>query len=175
VSTAVLSWINYKWIPLKIQSVDARVFDRYRLKDYADCLWRNGLRLPGCCAFVDGTFHKTYRPGADEYNGLLHRAFYSGDKKTHGLVFEMILFPDGMVGRAFGPVAGRRHDLFLAKVSRRLHLSPTAPFKDSASSAIKHTLDLAQTSCTLFLILMRAPSRPSGMSTLRDTVLRSST
>ena len=41
-----LSWINYKWITLKIQSVDARVFDHYRLWDYADCLWRNGLRLP---------------------------------------------------------------------------------------------------------------------------------
>ena len=41
-----LSWINYEWITLKIQSVDARVFDHYRLWDYADCLWRNGLRLP---------------------------------------------------------------------------------------------------------------------------------
>jgi len=38
VSTAVLTWISYKWISLKIQSEDARVFDRYRLKDYADCL-----------------------------------------------------------------------------------------------------------------------------------------
>ena len=84
-----------------------------------DCVF-----LPGCCAFVDGTFHKTYRPGAEGYNGLLQRAFYSGDKKAHahGLVFEMILFPDGMVGRALGPVAGRRHDLFLAKVSRLLAL-----------------------------------------------------
>jgi len=53
--------------------METRVFDRYRLKDYADCLWRNGLRLPGCCGFVDGTFHKTYRPGADGYNGLLQR------------------------------------------------------------------------------------------------------
>ena len=34
----------------------------------------------------------------------------------------MILFPDGMVGRAFGPVAGRRHDLYLARASRLLEL-----------------------------------------------------
>lgn len=33
-----------------------------------------------------------------------------------------ILFPDGMVGRAFGPVAGRHHNLYLAKVSRLLAL-----------------------------------------------------
>jgi len=34
----------------------------------------------------------------------------------------MITFPDGMVGRAFGPVAGRHHDLFLARISGLLAL-----------------------------------------------------
>ena len=59
----------------------------------------------------------------------MQQAFYSGDKKAHGFVFEMITFPDGMVGRAFGPVAGRHHDLFLARISGLLALITHGAFR----------------------------------------------
>jgi hypothetical protein len=69
-----------------------------------------------------GTFHATCRPSRDGYKGVTQRAFYSGAKKDHGLVFEMITFPDGIIGRAFGPVAGRHHDGYLARKSALLDL-----------------------------------------------------
>ena len=122
VFNSVLDFVSTQWVPLKIQSLDTRVFNRWRLQDYADKLWDCGLKLPGIVGFVDGTFHSIYRPGRDGYAGILQQCFYSGDKKGHGLVFEMITFPDGMVGRAFGPVSGRHHDHYLARRSRLLHL-----------------------------------------------------
>jgi hypothetical protein len=117
VFNAVLSFLAATWIPLKIHRLDQRVFHRWRLQDYTDCLFRHGFCCPGVCGFVDGTFHPICRPGRDGYNGLLQSLFYSGAKKCHGIVFELITFPDGMIGRSFGPFPGRHHDLFVAAQS----------------------------------------------------------
>ena len=87
----------------------------------------------------------------------------------------MILFPDGMVGRAFGPVAGRRHDLFLAKVSRLLALITHGALQGFRLFGDKAYIGFGANILHPVLTLMRAPSRLSGMSTLRDTALRSST
>jgi hypothetical protein len=54
VFNAVVQWIVVKWVPLKIQTLDTRVFNRWRLQDYANCLWRAGLLIPGIVGFVDG-------------------------------------------------------------------------------------------------------------------------
>jgi hypothetical protein len=94
----------------------------FGLRDYADCWVERGLGLPGVCGFVDGTFHSMNRPGRDGFNGNLQRLSYRRAKKGNGLVFEIISFPDGMIGRAFGPVSGRYHDLYLALKSGLLTL-----------------------------------------------------
>jgi len=130
VFNSVLSFINVRWVPIKVQSLDSGVFNRFRLQDYADCLFRNGLRIPDLVGFVDGTFHEIYRPGRDGYDGLLQRLFYSGAKKAHGLLFEMITFPDGMIGRAFGPISGRHHDSYAAQKSRLLALLTTGALRN---------------------------------------------
>ena len=74
--------------------------------------------VPGCVGFVDGTFHGINRPGRDGYNGLLQRLFYNGAHKLHGIIFEIITFPDGLIGHAYGPVSGRHYDLYLARKSK---------------------------------------------------------
>ena len=122
VFNSFVTFLDARWIPIKIQSLDPRVFDRFRLQDYADCLWRAGFPCPGVVGFIDGTFHSIYLPGRDGYNGDLQRLFYSGAKKNHGLNFEIICFPDGLIGRAFGPVAGRHHDAYLAHCSAVVQL-----------------------------------------------------
>ena len=46
-------------------------------------------------------------------------ALEQGNTKTwHGVKFQSIILPDGMVAQMFGPVEGRRHDVFLLSQSR---------------------------------------------------------
>ena len=65
VFNAVVTFIAAVWVSIKIQRLDERVFNRFRLQDYAKCLWRNGLYIPHVVGFVDGTFHSICRPGGD--------------------------------------------------------------------------------------------------------------
>ena len=48
----------------------------------------------------------------------IQRACYSGHKRHHGIKFQSIVVPDGTVVQMFGPVEGRRHDVFLLNLSR---------------------------------------------------------
>ena len=130
VYNAVLEFICSRWVPQKIQNLDGRVFDYWRLKDYEKCLRRNGLNLPGCVGFVDGTFHKINRPGKDGNNGELQGLFYNGSKKDHGPIFEMITTPDGIIVRANGGHAGRHHDVYVARESDLLGEFETRALKN---------------------------------------------
>ena len=109
VFNAVLHFLYTRWVPTKIRSLDSNILNYWRLQDYATCLKKAGLGIPGCVGFVDGTFHGINRPGRDGNQGLLQRLFYNGAHKGHGIIFEMITFPDGLIGRAYGPVSGRHH------------------------------------------------------------------
>ena len=129
VFNAVLNFLYTRWVPSKILSLDSNVFSYWRLQDYATCLKKAGLGIPGCVGFVDGTFHGIHRPGRDGYQGLLQRLFYNGAHKGHGIIFEMITFPDGLIGRAYGPVSGRHHDLYLARKSQLKELLVTGALK----------------------------------------------
>ena len=77
-----------------------------------------------CFGFLDGTVHKTTRPqpnrrerGVRNLNNV-QRACYNGHKRHHGLKFQSIVLPDGLVAQMFGPVEGRRHDSTLLKFSK---------------------------------------------------------
>ena len=61
----------------------------------------------------------------------IQRACYSGHKRHHGLKFQSVVLPDGMVAQMFGPVEGRRHDVFLLNKSRldqRMALLPPTAY-----------------------------------------------
>jgi hypothetical protein len=57
--------------------------------------------------FIDGTLRKTCRPSD------FQRIAYSGHKRCHGIKFQSVVTPDGLIAHLFGPVAGSRHDSFL--------------------------------------------------------------
>lgn len=62
-------------------------------------------------AFVDGTLRPTCRPIYGQ------ESQYSGHKRIHGLKFESVSLPNGIIARLFGPEDGRRHDITLARKS----------------------------------------------------------
>jgi hypothetical protein len=60
-----------------------------------------------CWGFLDGTLRPIARPQQGQ------QAMYSGHKRTHGLKFEMVCLPNGMIAWLSGPYDGRRHDSYM--------------------------------------------------------------
>jgi hypothetical protein len=57
--------------------------------------------------FIDGTLRKTCRPI------LFQKRMYSGHKRSHGMKFQSVVVPEGLIACLYGPVPGSRHDSFL--------------------------------------------------------------
>jgi hypothetical protein len=57
--------------------------------------------------FIDGTLRRTSRPSR------FQRLHYSGHKRSHGIKFQSVVTPDGLIACLFGPVPGSRHDAFI--------------------------------------------------------------
>jgi nuclease HARBI1 len=67
----------------------------------------------GVACFIDTTFCKTCRPSGPK---IVQQAFYSR-KKGHGIKFQAILFPNGIIGEIYGPISGRRNDRLIVRKS----------------------------------------------------------
>ena len=61
----------------------------------------------GVWGFIDGTLRETCRPSR------FQRLAYSGHKRCHGIKFQSVVTPDGLIALLYGPIAGSRHDSFL--------------------------------------------------------------
>lgn len=78
-------------------------------------VWASAFTAMGCplnnlVGLVDGTFRKFCRPGADGYNGIAQRAQWSGHKRAHGMNYQGLLSPEGIILEMRGPYAGRTND-----------------------------------------------------------------
>ena len=61
-------------------------------------------RDQNCWGFIDGTVRAMCRPTYAQQLG------YSGHKRKHGIKFQSIALPNGLIGYLWGPVLARRHD-----------------------------------------------------------------
>lgn len=88
-------------------------FDLYMhaVKEKANLPAGSILRVWG---FIDGTLRKTCRPKE------FQRMAYSGHKRCHGIKFQSVVTPDGLIACLFGPIPGSRHDSFMLTESRLL-------------------------------------------------------
>lgn len=68
------------------------------------------------CGFLDGTLRKNSRPGGEPGEDL-QREIFDGHHRSHGLIWQSLVFPNGMMGDLYGPVAGRRHDAYVLSLS----------------------------------------------------------
>lgn len=69
------------------------------------------LGIEGVWGFIDGTIRPICRPSKGQ------QAMYNGHKRVHALKFQTVVTPDGLISHLFGPVDGRRHDLFMLNES----------------------------------------------------------
>ena len=49
------------------------------------------------------------------------RVVYNSHKRVHGLKFQSVALPNGLIGKLYGPVEGRRHDARMLKDSGLLN------------------------------------------------------
>lgn len=70
-----------------------------------------GSPLPNCIGFIDGTLRAMAKP-TDNQN-----ACYNGHKRTHGLKYQGVMLPNGIIGHMFGQIEGKRHDAAMLEES----------------------------------------------------------
>ena len=68
------------------------------LETYAYAIHQKGSPLPNCFGFIDGTVRQICRPGNNQ------RLVYNGHKRVHGLKFQSVALPNGMIANMYGPV-----------------------------------------------------------------------
>jgi hypothetical protein len=74
--------------------------------DFQQVFMKCGI-LSECWGFINGTIRKMSRPGQ------FQEVVYNGHKRGHGVKFQSIVTPDGLIIDLHGPIEGSRHDAFL--------------------------------------------------------------
>ena len=74
---------------------------------WADAIHAAGAPAPRCISFIDGTFRPCCRPVRGQ------RQIYWGYKKLHGLKFQSVIAPNGLIVDLFGAIVGRRSDSYM--------------------------------------------------------------
>ena len=91
----------------EVLTLDTRRLTAERIAEFAAAIRDKGAPVAKVWGFIDGTFRKTCRPS------LFQRVVFSGHKRAHGLKFQAVVTPDGLISHVFGPIEGRHHDAFL--------------------------------------------------------------
>ena len=68
------------------------------LETYAREMRQKGSPLHNCFGFVDGTVRPTSRTEENQ------RIVYNGHKRVHGLKYQFVALPNGMISNMYGPV-----------------------------------------------------------------------
>ena len=71
---------------------------------YAAAIVNKGSPVENVWGFVDGMLVHICRPGTDQ------REMFSGHKQRHGVKFQHVMAPNGIVVNSFGPYPGSHHD-----------------------------------------------------------------
>lgn len=89
------------------------------LQEFADAVSAAGSPLENIVGFVDGTVRPVCRPKDHQ------REMFNGHKRYHGLKFQSVVAPNGLIVDLYGPIEGRRHDCFMLAESGLLNTLDT--------------------------------------------------
>lgn len=99
----------------RLQDWNQPLLSHQKLQVYAHAINQRGAPLTNCFGFVDGTLRAICRPIKDQ------RLVYNGHKRKHGLKFQSIVTPNGIIANLTGPYLGRRHDSSMLNESNMLN------------------------------------------------------
>ena len=88
----------------RLESWDQPFLSPEQLNTYATTIHNHGAPLSNCFGFVDGTVRHISGPK------YLQRVMYNGHKRVHGMKFQSVVLPNGIIANLAGPYEGRRHD-----------------------------------------------------------------
>ena len=83
----------------KITNWDNGISNPTALQMYADEISAKGTALDNCFGFIGGTVRAISKPGEWQ------RVMYNGHKRMHGIKFQPVALPNGLVGNMYGPVS----------------------------------------------------------------------
>ena len=148
---------------LAVQCFDEpRIFagrvDCHALKVHDKC----GGLMRHAWGFIDGTLRKTCRPTH------FQKRTHSGHKRCHGLKFQSVTVPDGLMACLYGPINGNRHDSYMLAQSQLLLklrlMMPPLPgariYSLYGDPLIPRLCTFLEASATLLLALWRLDGTP---------------
>ena len=98
ITNQVLDYI-YQGHSHRILQWNHQLLSQANLERFAEVVHRKGSPLDNCFAFVDGTVRPICRPGT-----VNQRLLYNGHKRVHGIKFQSVVTPNGMIANMYGPV-----------------------------------------------------------------------
>lgn len=99
----MLIWTWERWGAL-LTDPFARYLDQERIASYSRAVAGKSNVDLNIWGFIDGTVRRICRPDEDQ------REYYNGHKRLHGLKYQVVTTPDGLICSLSGPYEGRRHD-----------------------------------------------------------------
>eukprot|EP00733_Pompholyxophrys_punicea_P000253 Pompholyxophrys_punicea_v1_NODE_54_length_4213_cov_13.619529.p1 type:complete len:224 gc:universal NODE_54_length_4213_cov_13.619529:2087-1416(-) len=100
-------WLEERWGPL----LDFRAPTLDKLQQFSTAFANKGCPILNQFGVLDGTLRPTCRPTH------FQQQLFNGHRRVHGIKFQSLITPDGIIHSLHGPVAGRRHDAFLLRES----------------------------------------------------------
>ena len=108
----------------RLESWDQPFLQPDRLHGYAAAIHQKGAPLENCFGFIDGTLRGIARPKEHQ------RIMYNGHKRIHGIKFQSVVTPNGLIANLSGPFEGRRHDSVMLQQSGLLQDLRRVAFHD---------------------------------------------
>ena len=82
----------------KITNWNNGILNSVSLQMYADAISAKGAALDNCFGLIDGTVRAISKPVERQ------RVMYNGHKRIHGIKFQSVTLPNGLIANMYGPV-----------------------------------------------------------------------
>ena len=130
INNTVIDWV-YNHHRHRIMDWNPNVLSPIQLENYAEAVFNKGAALRNCFGFVDGTVRPISRPDENQ------RVVYNGHKRVHGIKFQSVVIPNGLIAHLYGPVG----ELLLCLSDRSSLFFSYLPYKNK--NALKKGLSLS--------------------------------